>query len=417
MTLGHGGGRGRGRRAGHGRRGAAAVVGGRAGRGRGRRRGSAPGRRAAGRPTSSTSASTSAAAISASSVPTSEDREPPARRRGDPRADRGAAAQAPLLVGRQRRAAARARALGRGRRRRRPRSCRALGVGGRRRARRRGRRPRTSARPFAALLGGGRLGRGGLVAAAARGAVASVARAAARAGARALRRVGLRRARSSRSPAAVVAPRPVASLRGALAGGGRGSAARPPLRRGAPRGRRGQIEPAARAEVRVARVQLAAARARAADAGLAQHGLAARRRRARPRARRSSASSAARRWTFSSTSLPAVLLAAVRLVDEAAEVAQRELAGAAQEARAAAQLAAAPGRRCGARGPRAATPAGRRLPVRAGGGRGSGADPWAGSGSAVGSVRVSSAAPGRLMRRRRPLMLSGTRRSAPSERV
>ena len=91
--------------------------------------------------------------------------------------------------------------------------------------------------------------------------------------------------------------------------------------------------------------------------------------------------------------LAAVMLAAACLVDDAAEVAQGELACAAQEARAAAEPAA-PGGNAAALGVLGRDARGQALPVLAGG-RSFGGGPRAGSGSAVvGSVLVPRRRPG-----------------------
>ena len=94
--------------------------------------------------------------------------------------------------------------------------------------------------------------------------------------------------------------------------------------------------------MRVARVQLATARAGAADAGLAQHGLGARRAELSLQGTQLRVDHAEVRDLLLHEPA-AVLIAAGRLVDETAEVAQRELASAAQKARAAADLATSPG--------------------------------------------------------------------------
>ena len=233
------------------------------------------------------------------------------------------------------------------------------------------------------------------------------ARAAASAGAAARLRPGVLGA--PLRPVAAASLRPAAVLRRRRFGRCR-SAAR---RRGRfrLRRRRGQVEPAARAEVRVARVQLAAARAGAADARLAQHGLAA-------RGAELGLEPAQLRVEHAEVLRPSPSRARRRPA-RAGAPRRRGRRGRAARARGRGAGSARGGgpcrggrRRRGARGPRgrrrragAARPRG-----RARGAVGAvGADPWAGSGSAVGSVRVSSAAPGRLMRRRRPLMLSGTR--------
>ena len=166
---------------------------------------------------------------------------------------------------------------------------------------------------------------------------------------------------------------------------------------------------------RVAGVQLAAAGARPADARLAEHGLAARRaeRVLEPVQLRVERGQP---LELLLEHLAAVLLAAAGLVDEAAEVAQRELARAAQEARAAAEPAAAGGHPA-ALGVLGRDARGQALPVLAGGGAFGGGS--AGRiGERGGRLRpVSSAAPGRLMRRRRPLMNVRNVRDVPSERV
>ena len=319
---------------------------------------------------------------------------PPARRGGDPRPDRVPAVQAPLLIGGQRRR----RSAG-------TRAARSAGGGVAtsvmRAAWSRARRRRARRLGAAFALGRG-LVRGRRIG----GLLRRPCRSRSAAGGFLRLRFRSAFAAAARSASRFSASAFSASARAA-------SAAR--AFSAASRGRLLQVRAAAGAEAGVAAVQLAAAGAGAADARLAEHGLAARACRASASIPCSSASSAPSRCHLLLDQLAAVLLAPPGLVDEAAEVAQGELARAAQEPRAAAQPAAAAGH-AAALEVLGRDARGQALPVLARGGSFGGGSVGR-RGSAVGSVRVSSAAPGRLMRRRRPLMNVRNARGVRSERV
>ena len=356
---------------------------------------------------------------SASTAPTMPDRHPPARRAAAIRvADRGAAAQAPLLIGRERRRRSAGRRAAR---------SRAAGVA-------------TSVMPGGRWVAASRAARGGLVArrSAGSGFAAAACRASPAAAGVVGRLVGRlsagrlppacgrRAGRVSRAVgvglAAVGASASrlaSASLGGSACGAPPAARRSPPLRARAAAASRGRLRPgraaARRRSARRCACSSPHAGAGAADARLAEHGLGARRRRARPRARaarcrarRAAATFASTQRCSSSCSPPAVR----DLVDEAAEVAQQQLARAAQEARAPARAAArgagGSGRR--RRRSRPSATAGRSRRPRAGaarrcgcglaagpgGGLSAGADRWAAGVRRLGGRRqsrpVSSAA-------------------------